>query len=320
MAYLALGLVSLHIGVQPFLTEKFIPRNTIKSSVICIQECVKTLCCFAMLAFNGQLRSDSSVFRDWTLSSSLEIAFIPAVIYCIQNIVAYYAYWQLDPLVFNLINQCKLISAAVFLRLILHKTPTTRQVIALVILFISSLLLAVDTGTAEIRAEINKNHKWGLIACAVGTILSGLAGTLTQRALQSRQCARNSYLFSVELACYGTMASVVRLIVENWMGILDGALIAKFGFFTKMEMTVLIPITVNAIGGIGIGLITKYLSVIHKSYATIFGILLNGVFRYVLYSTPMSNAMCFAVPMVMLSLWLNADPQRESAAIKTKKE
>ena len=77
-----------------------------------------------------------------------------------------------------------------------------------------------------------------------------------------------------------------------------------------MDALCLIPITVNAMGGIGIGLITKYLSVIHKSYAMIFGILLNGVFRLILHSTPMSNAMYVAVPMVMVSLWLNADPQR----------
>lgn len=146
--------------------------------------------------------------------------------------------------------------------------------------------------------------------------MSGLAGTLTQKALQAEKQARNSLLFSVELAFYGVIFSFGRLYIENMFDILDGELISQYGFFNNLESTVLIPITVNAIGGIGVGLITKYTSVIHKSYAMIFGILLSGVFRNMLYSTPMSKVMYIAVPMVMVSLYLNADPNK----YKKKKE
>lgn len=148
------------------------------------------------------------------------------------------------------------------------------------------------------------------MAITIASIMSGFAGTLTQKALQSEEKPRHSLLFSVELAIYGVICSFLRLYIEGMLGILDGGQISQNGFFHHLEFTVLIPITVNAIGGIGVGLITKYKSVIHKSYAMIFGILLSGIFRNMLYSTPMSKAMCIAVPMVMFSLYLNADPNK----------
>eukprot|EP01084_Bolivina_argentea_P055340 101471_1 len=264
----ALSLVSIQLGLQPFLTEKYISRDGIKTSIIMIQELVKTCCCLIVLMTTGNL---FNVFSSWTYESSLRIALIPAIVYCIQNVLAFYAFLQLDPVTYALINQSKMIFAALFLKLILNKTPTIRQMIALT------------------------------------SIMSGLAGTLTQKALQSEKLPRNSILFSIELAFYGVIFSCFRLYFESIFDIFDGTLIAKNGFFHHLETTVLIPITTNAIGGIGCGLITKYTSVIYKSYATICGILLNGIFRLFLYSTPMSNVIYIALPMVMFSLWLNVD-------------
>eukprot|EP01084_Bolivina_argentea_P248243 415217_1 len=317
MATFALSLVSFQVGIQPFLTEKYVPRNGIKSSIVIIQEIVKAICCFIVLIVSGNL---FNVMSQWTYHSSLRVALIPAIIYCLQNVLAYYAYLQLDPLTYNLINQSKILFAAIFIKLILNKTPTVRQMIALSILFLSSILLTIDitsSTTQKQNEKTGKNSFYGLIAIIIASISSGLAGTLTQKALQAEKLPRNSILFSVELAVYGIIFSLFRLYVESMFDILDGKLIYENGFLINLETTVLIPITVNAIGGIGVGLITKYTSVIHKSYAMIFGILLSGIFRSFLLSTPMSNAMYIAVPMVMFSLWLNADP---SKYIKDKKK
>lgn len=144
----------------------------------------------------------------------------------------------------------------------------------------------------------------------MGQIINNLFSVqLTQKALQSEAAPRNTFLFTCELAVYGIVFTFGRLFVETVLDIWDGHLIAKHGFSTNLEITVLIPITVNAIGGIGVGVITKTLSVVHKSYAMIFGILLSGVIRSMLYSTPMSGAMYIALPMVMVSLWLNTEPK-----------
>ena len=132
-----------------------------------------------------------------------------------------------------------------------------------------------------------------------------IAGCLSQEALQSEKLPRNSLLFTIELGMYEVIFSGFRLSAEGLFGILDGRRVIEHGFFGHLELSVLIPITVNAVGGIGIGYIMKYASILHKSYAMMFGILLSGIFRSMLYSRPMSNAMMIAVPMVMLSMLLD---------------
>eukprot|EP01083_Nonionella_stella_P104005 297596_1 len=307
-ANFALSLVSIQVGIQPFLTEKYISRTAIKSSLVVIQELVKALCCVTILLITG---NHFHILSSWSLQSSLRVALTPAIIYFIQNILAYYAYLQLDPLTFNLINQSKIIFGAVFLKLLLNKTQTTRQIIALFILFISALVLTVDTtSSAHIHSDSERNTMFGLSALIIASISSGLAGTLTQKALQAETAPRNSLLFTIELALYGILFCGCSLYIEYKLNILDGPLVAHYGFFDQMDIHVLIPITLNGIGGITVGVITKYTSVIHKSYAMICGILLTAMFRCIMYSVPMSNAMYIVIPMVMCSLWLNVDSNK----------
>eukprot|EP01084_Bolivina_argentea_P056519 103432_1 len=302
---IALCVVAIQFGIQPLLTEWYIPRNGIKTSMVIIQDSIKLFLCIITLAFNGTL---FTIIDTWTLRNSLRVALVPSVIYCIQNVLAFYAYLNLDPLTFNLINQSKIIFAAMFLKLILNKTPTNRQLLALFILFCTSILLTVDT-TMD---KNTKDHSTdALLAILLASLLSGLAGTLTQKALQAEKAPRNSLLFSCELAVYGMCFAFIRLFMENmFLQAFDGVLVAKYGLFHNLDKYVLIPIGVNALGGIGVGLITKYVGVIHKSYALISGIVLSGVLRSFLFAKPMTTSMYIAVPLVALSLWLNADPSK----------
>eukprot|EP01084_Bolivina_argentea_P248241 415215_1 len=307
MATFALSLVSFQVGIQPFLTEKYVPRNGIKSSIVIIQEIVKAICCFIVLIVSGNL---FNVMSQWTYHSSLRVALIPAIIYCLQNVLAYYAYLQLDPLTYNLSkNQSKIIFSAIFLKLILNKTPTVRQLIALLILVISSIMLTIDINNNNSSQTVANNQKQnlihGLLAVVLSSTMSGLAAALSQKALQAHKYPRNSLFFGIEMAIYGCMFSVFRLFIEHKLDVLDGTVIAKHGFLYNFKITALIPISVNAIGGIGIGLIMKYTSVIHQSYAMIFGILLSGILRSLVYFTPISNIMKVAMLLVMVSFYSN---------------
>jgi len=140
--------------------------------------------------------------------------------------------------------------------------------------------------------------------------MSGLAGTLAQVALQSSKTERNSILYSMELSLYGSLLLLGRLYFEMQVHLFDGDVVNKYGWNRGLTFESLIPISVNALGGIGVGLIIKYASVIHKSYALIGGIFISGLIRYFWYDHPMTMVMYIAVPMVMYSLYLNADPKK----------
>eukprot|EP01084_Bolivina_argentea_P291576 501126_1 len=313
-----IGLVAIQFGIQPFLTETFIPNNVIKSSIVLLQELIKGICCIIMLLFTQNIQT---LFNEWTFSNSLRIALLPSFIYCTQGILIFYAYQNIDPLLFNLINQTKFIFACIFLKLILNKSQlqTKRKLFSFLLLFVASIILTIDSFNAKIDIY-TKNARYGLIALITAAILSGLAGTLTQKALQTNSTntnSRNSFLFSAELAVYGICCTFFRLFVielvipyvnivsDNALS-LDSMSIIKHGFLYNFQLSALIPIISNALGGIGIGLITKYSSVLHKNYSTMLGILLTGAIRLILYSKPISIAMYICLPLVIISLWLNS--------------
>ena len=173
--WVTLALVSIQVGIQPFLMEKYVPRDGIKSSLVIIQETIKAICCLVGLAVSGNL---SNIFSSWTLSNSLRVACIPATIYCVQDLLKYYAYLHLDPLAFNLINQSKIIFAAIFLRLILNRTPSNRQLIAFFILWLSSVMLTLDITSSDnisrTTTEAESSEIYGLFAIVIASISSGL--------------------------------------------------------------------------------------------------------------------------------------------------
>ena len=59
----------------------------------------------------------------------------------------------------------------------------------------------------------------------------------------------------------------------------DGRDIREKGFFHNWTPQTLIPITTNALGGIIVGLVTKYAGSVKKGFALIFGLLVSGVLQ-----------------------------------------
>jgi len=55
-------------------------------------------------------------------------------------------------------------------------------------------------------------------------------------------------------------------------------------FFHNWTIATLIPIVTNAMGGIIVGLVTKYAGSVRKGFALIFGILLSGLLQQVFIS------------------------------------
>eukprot|EP01084_Bolivina_argentea_P098219 176522_1 len=309
--YIALLFLSIQFGLQPFLNEWYMPHGICKSTVVLITECFKLLASIISLRYNNELSSEIS---KWNLYDSLLISFVPSAIYSVQQIFGMYAYQHLDPLIFNLMNQTKIIWSAIFLKLILNKTPTKKELISLNMLLVVAFMLSYETKKKDAQKDGKKNnnnkpHKKstnGLLTVVLATICSGLAGTLSQRGLQNKK--RNLFIFSAELAVYGIICTLVRLYFEAKVGVFDGQKINEYGFLYKLfdggNLNVLIPILGTVIGGFGVGTVVKYTSVIHKSYALIMGIFLSLLIRRYAYEGELSRTLYIAVPMTMLSLYL----------------
>ena len=82
-----------------------------------------------------------SILLGWSISEWIAVAGIPAALYAIQNLAALLAYQHLDALTFNVLNQTKTLSAAFCCYLVMGKTQSQPQVVALFLLLVSALVM-----------------------------------------------------------------------------------------------------------------------------------------------------------------------------------
>lgn len=237
---------------------------------------------------------------DWTLRSATLVAGVPAFLYVIQNYCALVAYQNLPPITFNVLNQTKTLSAALCCYLILGKLQSPLQIVSLFLLLLSALVIekviplqrvesrttsvdaVVDDKAADDTAKdndatniVSRRDEFinGVLPVLAASFLSGLAGALSQKSLQTMDC--NPYLFTMELSFFALIFLISSLLLNSP----DGKLIRSEGFWKGWTEKTWIPITTNALGGIIVGLVTKYAGSVKKGFALIFGLLLSGILQ-----------------------------------------
>lgn len=270
-----------------------------------MQELLKFVLALLMLLVSGSSRSAVS---GWTIHTWATVAFVPAALYSLQNVAALQAYQTLDALTFNVLNQTKTLSAALCCYLVMDRRQSFMQIISLFILLISALvmekLIPLDLTVARpVGFSGLESHHWthGVAPIMLASFISGLSGALSQKNLQAQGGGRNSYLFSMELCAASTLILIFSLLMSP-----DGKTITKEGFWNGWTWTTWIPILTNSIGGIVVGLVTKYAGSVRKGFALIFGMFLSGVVQAFITAEGVSIEQCVGGILAGLSLWMHA--------------
>ena len=312
-----MGLLAMQFGIQPIVTKKFTSPEIIKSTVIFTQEVVKLL-----IAMIGITLNSSSKWKDiassWSITSWLRLALLPATIYLVQNLCSLLAYQNLDAITYNVLNQTKTLSAALCCFLLLGKRQSKLQIIALVILLAAALVMEGVFATTEsndaTKLSLSSRHfSHGVLPIMLASFLSGLAGAITQKSLQSGK-GRNALMFTMELC----VASILILLV-SFATSEDGKKIQERGFFDQWSLWTMLPILTNSAGGILVGLVIKYAGTIRKGFALIFGILISGIVQSLIdENKSLSKEDIAGGVLAALSLWMHASFPYVAAKEKSK--
>jgi len=166
--------------------------------------------------------------------------------------------------------------------------------------------------TTKQQASNTQQHTRGVFAVLLASLISGLAGALTQRSLQKSAVVgggRNSYLFTMELCVASTIVMLTSTLRSD-----DGRRIRSDGFFHGWTWRTFVPVLTNAAGGIIVGLVTKYAGAVKKGFALIFGLLLSGVLQACMErgenkdggGAPVSREQLIGGSLAALSLWMHS--------------
>ncbi|KAM0936912.1 putative nucleotide-sugar transporter [Dioscorea sansibarensis] len=292
--WLYLVLLTLQYGSQPLLSKRFVGKEAIVTSLVLACEAAKVVCALILLAKEGSLKRS---FNQWTLIGSLTASGLPAAIYALQNSLLQISYKNLDSLSFSILNQTKLIFTALFTYVILGHKQSHQQVGALVLLVIAAILLSVGEGSGKGSSGNNPDQVLllGIIPVLVASVLSGLASSLCQWASQVKK--HTSYLMTVEMSLIGSLCLLASTHKSP-----DGEAIRKFGFFHGWTIWTLIPVIMNAVGGILVGLVTAYAGGVRKGFVIVSALLVTALLQFVFDGKPPSHYCLLALPLVVTSI------------------
>jgi len=322
-AVVYMTLLAFQFGLQPGLVRKFTPQTICRSTVVMTQEILKVVISACVL-FGGNKDTRKKALKGWNLKTALMIGGLPAALYCVQNMAALMAYQNLEPLTFNVLNQTKTLSAALCCYLIMGKKQSKAQMASLVILLSSALIIEKVIslsapfvsfgGGGGVAATATQHFTQGVAPILLASFISGLAGALAQKNLQSSsgdaKGGRNPYLFNMEMNSASALILAASLLFSA-----DGTRIRAAGFFDGWTPQTWIPIITNALGGIIVGLVTKHAGAVRKGFALIFGILISGLWE--VQTVGIAREQIIGGIFAALSLWMHtAYPYKSKAERK----
>ena len=140
-AIVFMGLLALQFGLQPILNREHVSDEVIRTVLVFVTEASKFFLALIMLV----LERATDCFKGWQLLESLQGAALPAALYSVQNLLLQQAYPNLDFVTFNLLNQSKMLSTALFVYMLTGQQQSPMQCLALLMLVAGAALISGDS-------------------------------------------------------------------------------------------------------------------------------------------------------------------------------
>lgn len=284
-------LLALQYGAQPLLTQYFSGKRVIMTTVVLACELVKIVFALLVMVWQGEL---GRLRSDWSFADALKGSASPAIIYAVQNTLIQVAYRNLDSLTASMLNQTKLVFTGLFMFILLGYKQSKQQVGALLILLIAAILLSLGKKSSSGRQLQENSFFLGVVPVLVASILSGLASTLCQWAVQVKK--RSTYLMTVEMSTIGSFVLIASMLQSP-----DGAAIKEKGFLHGWTSLTFLPVFTNAVGGILVGLVTMYAGGVKKGFVVVSALLVTAALQVLIDRAPPPWHVVAALPLVVSS-------------------
>uniref|UniRef100_A0A0E0NGR3 CMP-sialic acid transporter 5 n=1 Tax=Oryza rufipogon TaxID=4529 RepID=A0A0E0NGR3_ORYRU len=335
---LYLALLTLQYGAQPLISKRFVRQEVIVTTLVLSIEVAKVICAVILLVAEGSLKKQ---FNNWSITRSLTASGLPAAIYALQNSLLQISYKNLDSLTFSILNQTKLLFTAFFTYLILgyvlvippiyilqciddahdlmKQKQSPKQIFALTLLIAAAVLLSIGESSSKGSGGGNSDYilLYGIIPVTVASVLSGLASSLCQWASQvvlvivlsmkhpiaivdpfnkTQVKKHTSYMMTIEMSFIGSMCLLASTSQSP-----DGEAIRKHGFFHEWTLLTVVPVLMNAVGGILVGLVTTYAG---GGFVIVSALLVTALLQFIFDGKPPSLYCLIALPLVMTSIFI----------------
>jgi UDP-sugar transporter A1/2/3 len=263
----------------------FVPQTA-----VLMQETVKMLLCGVLLVATGGSISSVWAKRDEALKTG-----VPALFYLVQNNLNYAAAGLVEPPVYAVLYQTRLIWVGLCSVLILGRALQPTQWIAIVLtaIGISIVNLSMMQG-GEAKVVSRSAHILGGLLVLVAALCASLAGVSFEKLLKGAEV--DLWTRNLQLAFFSLLCGTPTLLLSS-----DGTRVMHDGFFQGYTMLTWVCILSNSIGGLLAGMCIKYANAIVKDMSLAFSVCLSSVASILLFGFRPNAAFCAGVPVVLFS-------------------
>ncbi|KAL3808751.1 hypothetical protein ACHAXA_010944 [Cyclostephanos tholiformis] len=208
-----------------------------------------------------------------------------AGLYTLQKNLLYLAISNLDAAVFQVTNQTKILTTAIFSVLLLGRELSKFKVCALLVLTLGIMLVQLDKVEENSSKSYQEQHRWvGVLAMLGACCTSGFGGMYFELVLKPRSDDMSSssaggggreppsvWAKNVQLSTFALIIALGTAFVK------DHAAIFSDGFFRGYSPLVVLVITLEAGGGLVVAAVIKYVDNILKSFSTAVSIMTSTI-------------------------------------------
>jgi len=344
LSFILMMILAVQYAIQPRLSRKYISPKIQKQSVALVEEVVKTS--FAAVIFFSKPSTDvRSALKDWSFSSSLACAGLPAMLYALQGVMQYVSYQHLDSVTFNGLTQTKTLSAAFCCWLIMKKPQSPLQMLALSILFASALVFQ-----GYIRWEMlwkKANRKIVTDKSVISNIAKSSTPEVSTKMTAIATTTKSTRETNIFRKDDWWWCGVIPCLCAAFLSGLAGALSQKglqltgirgrdpflytieISFFSAVTLLInmmrsnmfsemewkkqrthwnrktMIPIFMKASSGVITALVHKYAGSVPKGFALVFGLVLSNMIKLTMKQESLQPHQVVGTFMIMFSTWLH---------------
>ncbi|KAL4086635.1 hypothetical protein PRIC1_013697 [Phytophthora ramorum] len=293
-------LLTAQVGVQPVLMGWYASEARDVRLRVGVVELLKLLLALVPLSLTRGEGGLLNQLKTWKLRAAMATTVLPALIYVLQNLLNHAAVVALDGVTFNVLNQTKIIWTALLVYLLLGTRQSPLQVVSLGLLCVAAVLMTSSSDAEPTSAESTDAVAFtGMYQALLGAVLSALAGSIIQRALQREK--RNQYMVTVELSALGEMTLLALAIVQGGLKAATADADSQDSMWEGWSLLTLAALLCQALGGVLVGFVIRDCGNVEKSFAVVGGMGLTALLETHFNGKPFGHNALLAMALVAIS-------------------
>ncbi|XP_060061482.1 CMP-sialic acid transporter isoform X2 [Erinaceus europaeus] len=232
---------------------------------------------------------------------------VPSLVYAVQNNMAFLALSNLDAAVYQVTYQLKIPCTALCTVLMLNRTLSKLQWIAIFMLCGGVTLVQWKPAQAT-KVMVEQNPLLGFGAIAIAVLCSGFAGVYFEKVLKSSDTSL--WVRNIQMYLSGIAVTLVGVYLS------DGAEIKEKGFFYGYTYYVWFVIFLASVGGLYTSVVVKYTDNIMKGFSAAAAIVLSTIASVVLFGLQITLTFALGTLLVCVSIYLYGLPRQDTTSIQ----